>query len=91
MSNNNTLQERQILILRYGWDNNSCMTLEEVGCLFNITGTRARQIQNKAMRKIRRTLWGKNKAKEILLEKQLTFKINKVADNILFIDRYLNF
>lgn len=90
MSNYNTLQERQILKLRYGWDNNCCMTLEEVGCLFDVTGIRARQIQNKAMRKIRRTLWGKNKAKEILLEKQLTFDMDKVADNIMFIGRWLN-
>ncbi|MFL0197987.1 sigma-70 family RNA polymerase sigma factor [Clostridium sp. WILCCON 0269] len=38
MVNYNTLNEREILKLRYGWDNNKCMSCEEVGEIFNVTG-----------------------------------------------------
>lgn len=47
--------------LKYGWDNNNCMTFEEIGKLFNITGARARQIEYKAIRRIRHTPWGLKK------------------------------
>lgn len=50
----NTLQERssKILKLRYGFYNDRCYTLEEVGLYFNITRERIRQIENKALRQL---------------------------------------
>ena len=50
-----SLQEReqQVLILRFGLDNKTTHTLEEVGKQFNVTRERIRQIEAKALRKLR--------------------------------------
>jgi RNA polymerase primary sigma factor len=49
-----TERERDIITLRYGLCSNKPCTLEEVGGLFNLSRERVRQIQSKAMRKLRR-------------------------------------
>jgi RNA polymerase primary sigma factor len=49
-------RERKILTLRYGLDGNRALTLEEVGEQFNVTRERIRQLQNIALRKIRRAI-----------------------------------
>ena len=51
-----TLQtrEREVLIMRYGLDDGSPKTLEEVGRAFGVTRERIRQIESKAIRKMRR-------------------------------------
>ncbi len=46
-------RERAVLELRYGMRDNNPHTLEEVGRLFNVTRERIRQIEAKALRKIR--------------------------------------
>jgi RNA polymerase sigma factor (sigma-70 family) len=46
-------QERQILALRYGLDRGEPRTLEEVSHYFNLTRERIRQIEAKAMAKLR--------------------------------------
>jgi RNA polymerase primary sigma factor len=48
-----TSREEQILKLRYGIDTGRTYTLEEVGLIFNITRERIRQIEAKALRKLR--------------------------------------
>ena len=50
-----TLSEREatVLKLRYGIDNGREMTLEEIGREFNVTRERIRQIEAKALRKLR--------------------------------------
>ena len=50
-----TLSEReaQVLIYRYGLDDNRPRTLEEVGEIFGVTRERIRQIEAKALRKIK--------------------------------------
>jgi len=48
-----TDRERKILILRFGLDDGSSKTLEEVGSLFKVTRERIRQIEAKALRKLR--------------------------------------
>jgi len=48
-----TPREKLVIQLRYGLVNNTCLTLEEVGQQFNITRERIRQIQKKALRKLR--------------------------------------
>lgn len=46
-------REREILILRYGLNDEAPKTLEEVGNLFDITRERVRQIEKKALSKLR--------------------------------------
>ena len=48
-----TLNEREEKVLRYGLDDGSQKTLEEVGKIFNVTRERIRQIEVKALRKLR--------------------------------------
>jgi RNA polymerase sigma factor (sigma-70 family) len=49
-------REREILRLRYGLDRGEPRTLEEVGRLFNLTRERIRQIECRAMAKLRETI-----------------------------------
>lgn len=49
-----TQREKDVISLRYGLTSSKPCTLEEVGCMFNLSRERVRQIQSKAMRKLRR-------------------------------------
>lgn len=49
-----TQREKDVISLRYGLTSSKPCTLEEVGGLFNLSRERVRQIQSKAMRKLRR-------------------------------------
>ena len=46
-------RERDVLRLRYGLDDGRMKTLEEIGQIFNVTCERIRQIEAKALRKLR--------------------------------------
>ena len=48
-----TDRERKVLILRFGLDDGRTRTLEEVGKQFNVTRERIRQIEAKALRKLK--------------------------------------
>ena len=48
-----TAREREVLRLRYGLDDGRNRTLEEVGKAFKVTRERIRQIEAKALRKLR--------------------------------------
>jgi RNA polymerase primary sigma factor len=48
-----TLRERRVLQLRFGLEDGRTRTLEEVGREFNVTRERIRQIEAKALRKLR--------------------------------------
>jgi len=48
-----TEREKRIITLRFGLENDRSMTLEEVGKEFNVTRERIRQIEAKALRKLR--------------------------------------
>ena len=48
-----TEREAQVLKLRYGLDGERTHTLEEVGYIFNVTRERIRQIEGKALKKLR--------------------------------------
>ncbi len=54
-------RERKILALRFGLEGNEEMTLEEIGKRFHVTRERIRQLQNIALRKVRRALEKKEK------------------------------
>jgi RNA polymerase primary sigma factor len=49
-----TEREKEVISLRYGLATSQPYTLEEVGGMFNLSRERVRQIQSKAMRKLRR-------------------------------------
>ena len=51
--NSLTPREEKVLRLRYGIDDGRPRTLEEVGQEFNVTRERIRQIEAKALRKLR--------------------------------------
>lgn len=48
-----TARERSVILLRYGFGGHHEHTLEEIGRLFQITRERVRQIEEKALRKLR--------------------------------------
>jgi RNA polymerase primary sigma factor len=48
-----TPREARILRLRFGLQDGNCYTLEQVGRKFDLTRERIRQIQHKALRKLR--------------------------------------
>ena len=48
-----TEREEKVLRIRFGLDDGQCRTLEEVGQIFGVTRERIRQIEAKALRKLR--------------------------------------
>lgn len=54
--NNLTDREREILLLRFGLENIRPHTLEEVGKIFNVTRERIRQIEAKAIKRLRQDM-----------------------------------
>ena len=61
-----TPREEQIIKLRFGMGDGSEQTLEEVGRAFALTRERIRQIQAKALRKLRHSL--RSKRLRVLVE-----------------------
>ena len=48
-----TEREEKVLRLRFGIDDGQSLTLEEVGKIFGVTRERIRQIESKALRKLK--------------------------------------
>jgi RNA polymerase primary sigma factor len=55
-----TERERKIIVLRFGLEDGRFRTLEEVGREFGITRERIRQIEAKALRKLRHPSYSRN-------------------------------
>ena len=51
--NDLTDREARVIRLRFGFDDGKTRTLEEVGLIFDVTRERIRQIESKALRKLR--------------------------------------
>jgi RNA polymerase primary sigma factor len=49
-------RERKVLVMRFGLEDGITRTLEDVGREFNVTRERVRQIEAKALRKLRHPL-----------------------------------
>lgn len=86
-----TLKEKEIIKLRYGWDNNDVMTFKEAGGLLNVSGSAIRQMEVNAFMKIRRSVWGAIKANEIYAEKKekSMYSIPGAIENMNFAQKYL--
>jgi len=52
-------REREVLVMRFGLDDGTVRTLEQVGAHFEVTRERIRQIENKALAKLRQPAKGK--------------------------------
>lgn len=91
MNTYNTLMEREILKLKYGWDNDVCMTLLQIGDIFNISQRNINSIKDKALRHIRNSPWGHKKAKEYYITRfsDCDYNINKKIQAIDFERKYL--
>jgi len=56
--------EKKVIILRYGLDGDEPQTLETIGKIFGVTRERIRQIEQKALNKLRKTAKRKNIERE---------------------------
>lgn len=65
----NTLKEREIIKMHYGWDGCSSMNFQEIGDIFSYSRTKAYQLESTALGKIRRSSWGAVKVKELYAQK----------------------
>ena len=54
-----TERERQVVKLRFGLEDGRPRTLEEVGQVFNVTRERIRQIEAKALKKLKNPVRGR--------------------------------
>lgn len=63
MQEYNTLEQREILKYRYGW-NTAPMTLNDIADIFNSTVSKVRNIENVALRKLRNSSWAMQNVKE---------------------------
>jgi len=70
-----TDRERQVLQLRFGLPDGSPRTLEEVGQIFHVTRERVRQIEAKALRKLRHP----TRSRRLRNFLELTFSADKAA------------
>lgn len=87
-----TLNEREILKLRHGWDNNKCMSRVEIGELFNFVSFKVNYIEKRAYSKLWHTSWGMKKAKELHICNKKSKRCNykSVINDIDFEEKYLN-
>ena len=63
MQSHNTLEQREVLKFKYGW-NTSPMSLNDIADIFNITRDKAKSIEDKAMRRLRNSMWAKKNRRE---------------------------
>jgi RNA polymerase primary sigma factor len=63
-------REKRIIYSRFGLDGGKGKTLEEVGKKFGVTLERIRQLQNIALKKLRRALNKKEKPRNLLMQQQ---------------------
>ncbi|MFL0198945.1 sigma factor-like helix-turn-helix DNA-binding protein, partial [Clostridium sp. WILCCON 0269] len=90
MNKYNTLREREILKLRYGWDNCKCMTCQQLGEMHNVTKVTINNIECTALEKMRKSPWGARKAEELYIQKreESSHSIHWAIETMNFADKY---
>lgn len=94
MNENNTLFEREILKLRYGWDNNRVCSQNEIADIFDTYQNKIASNEVKALRKLRNSTWGQEKKKEYIHDKLYAivegsrFNQDKAIDTMDILDKY---
>lgn len=79
MQENNTLQEREVLGLHYGWYSDRILSLKEVGDILGSTESKAKSIEARALRKIRGSSWG---VREMKRKQRMRLKRREVFDSL---------
>lgn len=96
MKDNNSLREREVLKLYYGWDSNKRFTYSEIGEIFQISRNRIMQIEFSGLRKLRQSEWGKDRSKEYINSKleaimeSSRYNQESVINEINIIDKYFS-
>lgn len=96
MLDNNTLREREILQLCYGWNNQKEFTYTEIAEIFSMSYSRVSQIEFNALRKLRNSDWGKDKIKEYAISRleyireKSKYNQDSVIDKLSIIDKYFS-
>lgn len=96
MKENNSLREREVLKLYYGWDSNKRFTYSEIGEIFNVSRNRAMQIEFSALRQLRQSEWGKDRAKEYInskleeIKESSRYNQDSVINELNIIDKYFS-
>lgn len=96
MKENNSLKEREVLQLCYGWNNQKIFTYMDIAEIFNISYSRVSQIEFNALRKLRNSNWGKNKIKEFAISKleyvheKSKYNQDSVINELNIIDKYFS-
>ena len=94
-----TDREKRVILLRFGFVTGRQMTLEEVGHIFHVTRERIRQIESKALMKMRRNAERERRlidAKQTTLDavsQSLTYAgfVRKVTNKDIIISDYVSF
>lgn len=86
-----TLKEREIIKLKYGWDNNKCTSNVEIAQVFNIIPSTLGGVLQRSYMKMWRTPWGQRKAKEMFEGKYNVSNTdaNKAIEMIDFCSKYI--
>jgi len=94
MIDNNTLKEREVLMLRYGWDTNKESTYIDIADIFNISSNKIINIESAALKKLRCSNWGQEKGKEYIqsklenIKESSRYNQDSVVEKINIIDKY---
>lgn len=78
-----SLRHREILQMRYGWNNLKPMTLDEIGELYGITSQAVRQQHNKALRRLRQTQWTRLRAADMRRESVTKLRYHDPLDVLI--------
>jgi hypothetical protein len=78
--------------MHYGWNNSKSITFQEMGDIFGVTRSMINSIESTAFRKIRQSLWGRNKAKQLFRYELCNGKVSSIPgiiEKMNFAERYL--
>ena len=87
--------QRNVLVLRFGLDGENPRTLEQIGKMYNVTRERIRQIEDKALQRIRKSRY--SKAFSVYIDKPIYDSVNyktktrRSDAKISIYDRFCNY